>query len=161
MRVHFKEKVFGPSTPNRRNAVYSTSGRRFRKDEIVDLDESYRDWLENEVPVSCYEIVGEETEVRKRIIDPIPALQTLAEADQDRKALAKDKEALAAKTENPDLDPSEVSRDTKEEKEPARVRPGYGKSAKEKAKAKSNKIKAALKEGKKTRAELRAEVLGE
>ncbi len=157
MRVHFKEKIFGPSTPNRRNTVYSTSGRRFRKGSVMELDESYRDWLES-IGDKYYEILGDDAPVRARALPPTSAspLQTLAEADVARTALLNEQAAMLRKTVGHE---EEVSRDTISEEERA---------AEIKAKrlenlAKARKAKADGKKpqnGKKTSAELRKEVLG-
>ena len=121
--------------------------------------------------------MDDDTPVRMRVPDPIPQLLTLAEADVARNALALEREAMAAKTVNPDLDPSEVSRDTKEpgeteeekkQRSKARVKPGCGhanETKPPKKKPETRKQAAArrakkVESRKKTAAELRAEVLG-
>lgn len=159
MRVHFHEKLFGPSPDIEKNRVYHVSGIRFRKDSIHVLDESYREWLES-LPAQpngdpYYSILDDDGPVRKAAPNVAEEERTLREADDERTAVERHEAALARKHEGGD----EVSRDTTPE--PAKVKKGYGKSPAEKEAARRKKISETKKaSGKKTPAQLRQEILG-
>lgn len=145
MRVHFHEKCFGPSAKVARNVVYSgVSGRRFRKDSKHTLDEAtYGDFLES-LPKGAYTILDGDQPV-ERAPEPVQT-QTLAEADELRKASDADAEILAKKTE---LTPAEKAKITREK----------NKQAQKDAEAANKKT---VEDGKKSKSikDLRDEVLG-